>query len=107
MLSSLSMYVRMLDGRDRGLVLEVNREIALPLIESKQAIPIEDVTKKKAMEPWTEDQLMAYLKTQTVEVPEVKEAPRASVETSEVSVSVPAPAVQTELSTARAKTKKR
>lgn len=59
MLSSITQYVRMLDGRDRGLVVDVNREIALDLIARGQATKI-DVTAKNAFDPWDEAQLEKF-----------------------------------------------
>lgn len=67
MLSSLSQYVRMLDGRDRGHVIEVNREIALDLIKRKQAIPVEDVTARDAFATWNDRQLSAFREQQASE----------------------------------------
>jgi len=117
MLSSISQYIRMLDGRDRGCVLDVNREIALELIERKQAIGVEDITSKDALEPWDAARLTAFLKSAGaqpsellgVETLEVK-LPIASVdavagrtESGEVAI----PRSEIEISTPRNKNKRR
>lgn len=107
MLSSLSMQVRMLDGRDRGLALDMNREIALDLIARGDAVAIEDVTAKDALEPWDQKRLAKFLenrtqsetKTPTIKPEEVK-LPEAEAEVVPASVSA-------EISTPRSKRKKR
>lgn len=110
MLSSINQYVRMLDGRDRGTVVEVNREIALDLIERKQAIGI-DVTAKNALEPWDGAQLAKFCKEREMEehgiqVP-IAEVNEVKVRTEAGEVSVPHSAVEVSLPRATAKTKKR
>jgi len=110
MLSSISQYVRMLDGRERGQVLEVNREIALDLIERKQAIAVEDVTAKHAFDPWDETQLREFRESRMSPEEATHQVPNSEV--SEVKVrsetgefQIPAAAV--EVSIPRAKTKRR
>lgn len=105
MLSSISQYVRMLDGRDRGHVLEVNREIAQELIERKQAIEVgpADFTSK----PWDEAQLAAFKKG--AEAQGESELPgivAPVVEANEVSLPRD-PSAAAEVSIPRAKSKKR
>ena len=105
MLSSLSQYVRMLDGRDRGQVIEVNREIALDLIERKQAIPIEDVTARDAFATWNDGQLSAFREQQS-RLP-IAEVTGVSVGTQSGEVPLPLASIETEVLTPRAKTKRR
>ena len=101
MLSSISQYVRMLDGRDRGQVVEVNREIALDLIERQQATEV-DVTAKNALDPWDDAQLAQFRQGLAIGLAVAAEheiqAPVAEVEARSEAV---------EVSTPRAKTKRR
>ena len=108
MLSSISQYVRMLDGRDRGQVIEVNREIALDLIERKQAIEV-DLTAHHALDPWDEAQLAEFRRDREmaehgIKLP-VNEVTEVKVHTEAGEVAIPRAAV--EVSTPRSKTKKR
>lgn len=111
MLSSINQYVRMLDGRDRGTVVEMNREIALDLIEREQAIAI-DVTAKNALAPWNEAQLAKFRQERDtaaehgVSVP-IAEVTEVKVRTEVGEVSLPRTAVEVSLPRATAKTKKR
>lgn len=108
MLSSLSCYVRMLDGRDRGQVIEVNREIALDLIERKQALAI-DVTEKAGLEPWSEAQLAEFRRQQDTAEHEIQfpiaELTEVKVQSEAGEVAIPQAAA--EVSTPRGKNKKR
>jgi hypothetical protein len=108
MLSSISMYVRMLDGRDRGRVVDMNREIALDLIQRKQALEIEDVTAPGALDPWSHDRLEDYRRaaadTRVLPIAEMT-AVRAHGEAGDVLL--PAASVSAEVSNPRSKNKKR
>lgn len=105
MLSSIFQHVRMLDGRDRGQVIEVNREIAVDLIERKQALPIPDITAKGALDPWTEEELAAHRYLDNGASPEVSRATADKDEVPVVAASVGA--VSSEVSTPRDRRKKR
>ncbi len=93
------MYVRLLDGRDRGHVVEVNREIGLDLVERKQALALEDVTRKDSFEPWSHEELKQYLESSG----EIETKVPAGVS----EVLIPASIQSAEVSTPRAKAKKR
>jgi len=109
MLSSITQYVRMLDGRDRGQVIEVNREIALDLIERNEAIEV-DPGAKDALKPWDEAQLAEFRQEREVaaehgiQVP-IAEVTEVKVHTQAGDVEIPRAAV--EVSLPRAKSKRR
>lgn len=113
MLSSISQYVRMLDGRDRGQVIEVNREIALDLIERREAIAV-DPTAKDSLKSWDEAQLAEFRQEREVaaehgiqlpsNVP-IAEVTEVKVRSESGEVSIPRGSV--EVSVPRAKSKKR
>jgi len=113
MLSSITQYVRMLDGRDRGQVIEVNREIALDLIERKEAIEV-DASAKDALKPWDEARLAEFCQQREVAAEHGIQLPsnvpivavtEVKVHTEAGDVEIPRAAV--EVSVPRAKSKKR